>query len=307
MAETSATRVTGFRLSRLVSFVLGAFRTTLGYLTFTATLFTALTLLVRRDFSNVVLSVMENWLAQLGQVAEMTDRIVAAWHEIVVGPLAMLLGAWLDWCPSLLAVEVATLALFAVGPSLRAVWTAHKIEFEIRRRLLWITELRSAQGAQAEAIRELKNYRSELQASYDDRNWSRAKKVGEALGGFVLAGFSLLRGGGSLAFVQPLAQKAWESFSSWDEVQARIRALGKDVESLEAEQARIDRQIEALSARDNHLIGRLSAASADDAATQIRAHVADRMRIAVALSRIALGVVLAVVLAYLIEWTWPGL
>ncbi|RKR03863.1 hypothetical protein [Maricaulis maris] len=307
MSATTAAQAIRRGISQVITTALGAFRTMLGYLTFTATLLTALTLVVRRDFSNAVLSVVEDWLSQLGQVADVVDRIVVAWHEIAVVPLAAYLGDWLDWHPSLLVVEVATLVLFAIGPFLRAVWTAQTIRSSIRKRLRWVVELQSAKETQSAAISELKSIQDELQASYDDRNWTRAKKVGKAVGGLALAGLSLLAGGANVRFVQPLAKSAWDSLSSWDEVRDRIIELGKDVEMLEKEQARIERQIEALSARDNHLIGRLVTVSAEAAAAQIRDHVAHKMRLAVALSRFALGVVMAVVLAYVVEWTWPGL
>ncbi|WP_295691473.1 hypothetical protein [uncultured Maricaulis sp.] len=297
----------GRRLSQLVSIMLSVFRTLIAYLTFTATLLTALTLVVRRDFSNAVLSVVADWLSQLDQIVEVARRIVEAWHEIAVAPLAALLGAWLEWSPSLLLVEIGTLVLFAIGPALRAVWTEQSIRSSIKQRLSWVADLRQAQALQARAISELKSFRSELQASYDDRNWSRAKKAGKALGSIALAGLSLLSGGGSVRFVEPAFRSALDSLSSWDEVQDKIRSLGKDVERLEAEQARIHQRIEALSARDNHLVGRLANASAEEAEAAIRAHVAHRMRFAVALSRSALGVVLAVVLAYIVDWTWPGL
>ncbi|WP_291843904.1 hypothetical protein [Maricaulis sp.] len=307
MSGAGAARVAGQGIARLISAVLGVFRTTVGYLAFTATLLTALTLVVRRDFSNAVLSVIEDWLGQLGQFAEMIDRIVVAWHEIAVAPLAAYLDAWLGWNLPLLVVEIATLVLFAIGPSLRAVWTAQTIRSSIRKRMRWVVELQSAKASQADAISELRSLRNELQTSYDDRNWTRAKKVGKAVGGLALAGLSLLAGAANVRFVQPLAKSAWDSLSSWDEVKARIAELGKDVEVLEKAQARIERQIEVMSARDNDLIGRLVTVSPQEAAARIRDHVAHRMRLAVALSRLALGVVMAVVLAYVVEWTWPGL
>lgn len=291
MNDKSGLNATGGLLLASAHRALGLIRQAIGYLSFTATLITGLTLVLKREFVDAALLLLASVIGPFAYVYDFAQTIVAFWDALVISPIASFIAANLNIEPPIWAIEVATLAFFAVGPVLRAIWTDRVIRRQVSQRLADYEELRHYLAGQNSQL-------DKLQTALASKDWKRVKAVAGMASSLALGGLGATvgRNPGHASY---LITGAWgalrSSFSGFKEVQAEIDRLKSTLEQLES-------QIKALGAADNGLLSRLAGVDSVLAEQEIDKFVKRRMRFARALSRIALGIVSAVVLSYGIDW-----
>lgn len=281
-------------------------RSLIGYLSFGATVVTGLTLLMKRDFAEAGLLYLAEAIGPFRQVYVFAQTIVAFWDAHVVRPIHGFIGNVLDIEPPIWAVEVGTLILFAAGPVLRALWTARAMRAQIQVRLNRYGQLRSALAAQNRELEEARKAKQELQKALDNKDWNRVKSAAGMAGSIALGVLGAVfgqTGGHAARNIQMSFEALKSSFGGWKQVEEEIKRLEAAIAAKSADIATLQNRINTLAAADGGLLARLAGAGPELAKREIEAHVRSRMRVARTLSRTALGVAAAVVLAYLIDWT----
>lgn len=272
--------------------VVRASRFVIGYLSFTATLFSGIALILKRQFVEAALLYLAEFIGSFHQVLEFANVITAFWDEWLVEPLQSYLLSALNFAPPVWIIEVGTLIFFALGPIIRAVWTTRVMKTQIARRLVQYDQLSTALNQQDQRLAELKQ-------AIANKNWDRVKAAGGMAGSAALgiAGALLGQTGGHSARNIQISYEALKSsFSGWKEAKQEIDTLEVNIGQLRTETT-------SLGAADGGLLQRLQGAAPELVTQEISAFVRRRMGVPILLSRVALGLALAVVLAYIIDWT----
>lgn len=284
-------------------------RSVIGYVSLTATLLTGLALLLDRSFAAAALTFLAELVGPLSELPRYAQSIVSTWSAYVVQPIQLKLIEWFNIQPPVWAIEVSTLVLFATGPTLRAVWTARAKRARIHQRLHLLERLRAELAQRAGDLAKLNDVRQTLQKALDSKDWNKLKAAGGMLMalGAGLADILLFLNKQQpvwrSAAIMRTAVQTWNgSYNDWNQVERDINRLtGAALEQTAAVQAISDR-IARLEAGDEGLLEGLDDVKAGAADQIIRTYVERKMRVSVAISRIAIAFAAAVVVAYLIDW-----
>jgi hypothetical protein len=165
------------RLSALAHALLEAIRAGLAYLSIVATAASSLVLILKRDFAGAALTALSEAAEMFADVQRYAEVIVTLWETHISGPAHLLLGTLFNVALPLWAVEIATLFLFALGPGLRAGWTALALQGRVHQRLAHLRDLTATYDEQAEEIERERTKRNDIEKALRTRNWSLARSV----------------------------------------------------------------------------------------------------------------------------------
>lgn len=235
------------------------------------------------------------------------QAIVVFWEIHVSIPVHALIVTFLNVELPLWLVEISTLAVFALGPVLRAVWTAHAMRSQIRQRFARLSELTVASAAHARQIENDKAARKEFQEAINSQNWDRAKSAFRILGGLAVGAASVLNfkpqhAGASIKGAQFAYKDLQSSAEKWKRASEEVARLNRSILEQTRELGDLQARTETLLSQDDGLLRTLREKSADEIKNAIHVFVAERMRIALLVSRISLGLVGAVVGAHALDW-----
>jgi hypothetical protein len=165
------------RLSGLAHALLEAIRAGLTYLSLVATVASSLALILKRDFAGAALTALSEAAEMFADVRRYADVIVTVWETNISGPVHLLLGTLFNVAFPLWAVEIATLLLFALGPVLRAAWTARALQGQVHQRLAHLRDLTAADVQQAKELRRQRVQRDDLDKAIRTKNWKQAQTI----------------------------------------------------------------------------------------------------------------------------------
>jgi predicted transcriptional regulator len=282
-------------------------RMLLGYFAFVATLTSSMALLLKRDFVGAAMASLAELAEVFANLQRHAQTIVAFWNTHVSAPVQALVLAHFDIELPLWAIDVLTLAVFAVGPTVRALWTAHAMRSQIRHRLARVEDLKAASEAVKEHIESEAAIRKDLEESIASHNWDRAKSALRILGGLGLGALSALNyrshHAGQSVTAARVAYKEMQSGSDeWKAASNEVKRLNRSIAARKQELRELQTRIETALAQDDGLLRSLLTMSPREAAKTIRELVASRMSTALFLSKASMGVVAAVVGAHALDW-----
>lgn len=294
-------------LSEPLHLIFEVVRAWAAYLAFTATLATSLVLILKRDFMGAAWAALADLFEFAEEIRRHAQAVVNFWsahvtgpvHEIILGLVAFDIPVW--------AIDVLTLVIFALGPVVRAVWTERARRGNIRKRLETLDSLSEVRDEQARQIEVDEAARHELQEALRNEDWDRVKAGLRVLGGLALGAlsalnFNLQHAGASVKGAQQAYKEMSDGSDRWKAVTERVTLLNQVIASRTEELQALERRIENLLSADDGLLRSLEGKAPNVVRAGIRQHVAERMKLALLLSRISMGLVGAVVGAHLIDW-----
>jgi hypothetical protein len=277
-----------------------------GYISFTATALTAISLIFRREFTQAILISIESALP-VGALLDFLRTIVTTWHGLVVEPVAQIITDFTGWEPSLFIVEVATLCIFAIGPAVRAALTERHRRRAIAERLGQLGRLQEKQNEVSASTESLRAARSQYQTAYESRNVERAKAAGKlalsALGGALV----LVSGRPQeLRFIKPIWENTKESFSDWNDVKLKINELSTLISEQDKYLSSLNYQINKIIDEGDGFLGTLINKSHEEAIYAINVRINQEMKFARFISRASLSFVGVVCFSYILDWAING-
>lgn len=285
----------------------GAVQSILGYLAMLATLGSGLVLILKRKFSEAALKYMADISEIFSELRQQAHLVVETWNAVVVEPILNVLQQVAPFTIPIAALEAATLILFAMGPVARATWASRAFESAIEKRFQRREELLAALAQQESELKKDQDARAELQKALESKDWSRVKSAFGMVGSLAAGalGATNANSWGQAARNISLAWRSLQkSYGSWEGIEAGIRRLGQTIDAKAAEIRRIDQRITELEAEDKGLLARIGDAERDIVDREVRLYVAREMRTTIALSRISLFIVGAVLAAFAVDWLW---
>ena len=287
--------------------VLELLRAMAAYLAFMATLATSLVLLLKRDFVGAALAALAEVFDAAEDMRRHAEAIVDFWMTHITMPAHQFVVALVQVDIQVQVVEALTLIGFALGPVIRAVWTENARRGHIRQRIKRVDALISAREEQSRQIAAERQARNEVQEAIKSKNWGRAKSALGILGGLALGAMSVLTF--NLQHAGSSVMGAKEAYKNMSRGSEQWKALSEEVARLNASIAQrtsalhvLAQTVEALLAADGGFLRSLEGKPPMEVRQAIRTHVAERMRLALAISRVSIGLVAAVLGAHLIDW-----
>lgn len=285
---------------------IGIIRSSIGYLGFTATLFTGVTLLLKREFIDAGLLYLTRVIGPFQRVYEFAQQITAFWDGLIVQPIARILTSILNVSLPIILIEIATLIIFAIGPVIRWMWTTNTMRREIALRKTKRDELKALVDTQSSELAQLRASQAELQSALDKKDMKKLKRGAELLGSAGLVGLSLFLAPqtiGRQAYNVKISFEALkDSFSGWKNIETNIKKLSAKIDERSSELEELEDQVEQMESADKGLLKRVSVLSKEEAESEIAAYVSHRMKLSLLLSTYSLAIVGAVLFSYGVDW-----
>lgn len=276
------------------------------YLAVAATLATSLVLLLKRDFVGAALAALAEVIDAAEDMQRHAEVIVDFWMMHITMPTQRFLVGLTEIDIQVEVVELLTLLGFALGPVIRAAWTESARRGHIRQRIKRLDGLIFAREEQSRQIEAERQARDEIQEAIKSKNWERAKSAFSILGGLALGTMSVLTF--NLRHAGPSVMGAREAYKNMSKGSEQWKALSLEVVRLNASIAQrtaglevLAQRVETLLSADGDFLRSLEGKPPVAVRQAIRTHVADRMKMALAISRVSLGLVAAVLGAHLID------
>jgi len=274
-----------------------ALQSLLTYLAVLAMLANGLVLIIKRRFSEAALKYMADASSLFRQIREQAYSVVETWDAIFVEPILSVLQQFAWFTVPVAALEVLTLALFALGPVARATWASRAVEAAIQERFMRREELLGALARQESEIKKDREAREELQKALETKGWKRVKSAFAMVTSLASTALSILN-------APQAGRDIYVAWIKWKEVVLTIHRLGQQIDAKAAAIRQAGQLIAALEAEDKGLLARIGDAERDVVDREVRLYVARKMRLTIELSRMSLFFVGAVYAAFAVDWLW---
>ncbi|QIG80012.1 hypothetical protein [Stakelama tenebrarum] len=271
---------------------LSLFRFVFGYVTFVAAVISAITLITKRKILEAVLDFLSD-ITAIEEIISSARAIASFWNANVIYPVhfwivdrfALDLPVWV--------VELSSLVLFSLGPTLRFYWSVRTEKRNIFVRRAAYESLRSI-------IETQKQQANSLKKALEQRNSGKLNALGKMLAGATMGGLAALTGDTrSITHSLAMITKAYEFIASgaknWQQIENRIDYIKRSTAELE-------KAAEEIGEKDGGLLKDLSGVRDELASREIRSYVRRKMRISRIISHISIGLALSVWLAYVVDW-----
>ena len=293
--------------SRRFHAVFNAIGGALSFFAFVGLSASALYQLLKRDFIGA-------WLVAIGEVFDIfnevfrhSQAIVALWDAHVIVPVHSWLSRYVEIDLPVWVIEVSTLVLFAIGPTVRARLTSMSLRRQIGGRLAAVMDLRHARTLQLKEQEEEEAIRASIRkeiGSQRRKKWLGA--LGASMGVVAEVMNALNLRANNIGQSSRNAVVAWRGIQSGaNDVQSASRDIDRLTASINARAGWISaakQRIEALELEDDGLIKKLENEQEYQAKAIVTAYVRERLRHSITISRLSLGILSAVVISYLIDW-----